>query len=137
MDRVEQLYQKLKDDGSLNVFKDDHVLIPGEKLTPRLKQEISKCFLFVSVMSSKYFDSKWCCGEFEHALKEKKNLFPIVCTDDSHKFKYPNEISKKFPELGDILWHDFNIKERKNKATEIAKCALKIIKFINKQQPEN
>ncbi len=136
MDRVEQLYQNLNTDKKLCVFKDDHVLVPGEKLTPRLKQEISECSLFVSVMSDKYFDSEWCYEEFEHALKEKKDLFPIVCDNGSRNFKYPDKIKTDFPGVGDILRHSFNSEER-NRDTEIAECVTKIVRFINILLREN
>ena len=134
MDRVEQLYKALADDRKLDVFKDDHKIVPGERLTPRLKEEIARCSLFVSMMSNKYFDSKWCYEEFEEALKGDKKIFPVVCDSGSGgKFQYPKDLMDKYKEkdLGDLLRHTFDCKDI-NEDAELAKCAREIIRFINK-----
>ena len=137
MDQVERLYQALADDRKLDVFKDDEILVPGERLTPRLKEEIARCSLFVSMMSNKYFDSEWCYDEFEEALKRDKKIFPVEY-DSGGEFQYPKSLMDKYKErdLGNILRHRFNYKDT-NEGAELVKCAGEIIRFINKLQEQN
>ena len=139
MNRVERLYQALLCKKQLHVFKDDHEILPGERLTPLLKEKIARCSLFVSMMSNKYFDSEWCYEEFEEALKGDKKIFPVVCDSGSGvRFQYPQDLLDKYKEkdLGDILRHTFDCKDI-NEDAELAICARKIIIFINKLQEQS
>ena len=129
--RVERLYQLLTEARNLHVFKDDHEVVAGEELTPRLKEEIRKCDLFVSMLSKQYFDSKWCRDELEEALKKKKQVTPVVFDYDGFRyedFKYPESLSEKYSELNDKLRQKFDCEE----SNQEEKCTEKILQFIEK-----
>ena len=135
MERVERVYQLLTEARNLYVFKDDHEVVAGESLTPRLKEEIRKCNLFVSMLSKKYFDSSWCRDELEEALKKKKEVTPVVFDCDGfhyNDFKYPESLSVEYSDLNDILRYKFSCEE----SNQEERCTEEILRFIEEIKKE-
>ncbi len=85
-------------------------------------------------MSPKYFQSDWCCDEFIIANEKKKRLFPVQWKDcPDFKFKYPQNILGRFPNLRRDLLRYIYDENAINMDTEEKKCACDLVKCINER----
>ena len=64
----------------ISYWKDDHQIIPGDKITKRIVDGITRCTVFVPILSKGYVSEKgekWCKKECADAANKEKIIVPI------------------------------------------------------------
>lgn len=111
---------------NIGYWKDDHQMTPGDNITEHIVEGITKCSVFVPILSEGYVSSRgesWCQRECAFAVEKKKKIVPIQWNDTSipDKIKFqlrPDLLRAKYdPNAGPAI--------RKQKLKEIcdAVCA--------------
>ena len=75
----------------IGYWKDDHRMMPGDNITEHIVEGITKCSVFVPILSEGYVSSsgeRWCQKECAFAVQEKKKIVPIQWNDT----RIPDEI---------------------------------------------
>ena len=75
----------------IGCWKDDHQMKPGDYITKHIVEGITKCSVFVPILSEGYVSSKgenWCQKELSDAVGKKKIIVPIQWNDT----EIPDEI---------------------------------------------
>jgi len=98
------IYEKLSFKG-YNTFFDFNSMRNG-KFNDQIYIAIEQCKDYVLVLSDGALDrcacaSDWVRLEFEHAIKHKKNIIPVVRSKD---FKFPNNLPPSFQPLKELQW---------------------------------
>ena len=65
---------------NIGYWKDDHQMIAGDNMTTRIADGITKCRLFVPILSEGYISErgeKWCKREYVMAADKGKIIVPI------------------------------------------------------------
>jgi hypothetical protein len=70
------------------VFRDESGLVPSEKWTQRLYDEVRKCDTLIAIVSDSSLKSTWCLNEVDLARKLEKRILPIVMEDIDESLEF-------------------------------------------------
>lgn len=66
---------------------DKHLGIPpGERWEQRLYDELERAQAVILLLTTNWFDSKWCFAEFAQARSRGKAIFPLIASPDGDQF---------------------------------------------------
>jgi len=97
------LYASLQTSGII-VFKDDHSLQRGHRISKSLVQAIQDSSISVIIFSKNYADSKWCMQELMHIMECHRTIGQVVLpvfydVDPSQVRRQTSEFGKAFQNL--------------------------------------
>lgn len=97
----------LKRDGLLKDWS-DHQILPGQKISEKIKNKMNEANIIVFLLSKNFISSKWCMEEWAHAKSltdEGKPIFriPIIIRDCTWKMLLANDDIKALPNDGESV----------------------------------